>query len=852
MVRFLLAVLLAVPALAADQSAIEHFENRVRPLFAKQCFSCHTQTKLGGLEMTSRDALIKGGSRGAAIVPGNPAASLLVKAIRHEHEQLRMPPTGVKLTDEEVASVEAWIRDGAAWPESSALKKTSSYTITAEHRAFWSFQPVRKPSPPQVKNTSIARTPVDQFVVARLEQRGLKPNPSVDRRTLIRRASFDLKGLPPTPEEVDEFLADRSPGAFAKVVDRLLASPRYGERWGRHWLDLARYSDDKLNPTQDEPRPQAFRYRDWVIRAVNDDMPYDKFLKAQIAGDLMNEPSLIAGLGLYSMSPEFQDDRVDVTTRGFMGLTVACAQCHDHKFDPIPTKDYYALQGVFDNTKYYEHPLADKAQVDEYERLNKVAEGREKELRDYVKAQADQLAEILASRTSAYLLAAVEKGDAAGLDEETVDRWKKYLAKSPKEHSYLTPITTAEEAASFEQLAIAVNREKKEIDEKNKITLGGSMERRDLASANLASLSRDKYVLWRDIYGTNGVLIYSDRKIDRFLSGEFKRHLDDLRGRAEAARKAVPEKFPFLHAIQDKDNPKNMRVHIRGNRATLGDEAPRGFLAILSPQGPHLFTKGSGRLELAEAIAAADNPLTARVIVNRVWQWHFGEGLVRTPSNFGQLGERPLHPELLDYLAARFVESGWSMKALHREIMLSSTYALDDGQIAANERIDGDNRLWWRWNRRRLDAEQLRDSVLFATTRLDLTMGGVAEPLTEANRRRTVYGFVSRRKLDPMLAMFDFPNPMSTAEQRIPTDVPLQRLFLLNSGLILRSADELACQIEQIHGEEARITEAYRRLFQRGPSRQEMQAGMAYMKTAPNAWPKYLQVLLSSNEFLYW
>jgi len=839
----------------------EFFETKVRPVLAKNCFTCHTATRMGGLEMVSREALLKGGASGPAIVPGEPDRSLLVQAVRYGHEKLKMPPTG-KLAEAEIADLAAWVKSGAVWPEAPA-------GITPQQRAFWSLRPVRKPEPPRVNNRSWLKAPIDSFILAGLEAKGLKPAAAADRRLLIRRASYDLIGLPPTPDEIDAFLKDRSPSAFAKVVDRLLASPHYGERWGRHWLDIARYSDDKLNSTMEEPVPNAFRYRDWVIEAFNQDMPYDRFVKAQIAGDLLPDSDKhIAGLGFYALRPEFQDDRVDATTRGFLGLTVACAECHDHKYDPIPTKDYYSLLGVFTSTENKEFPLAAKEVVEDYQKRKKEIEERENALKEYVQAQGTQLGEILAARTVEYLMAAREGTGPGGLDAETLDRWRKYLAGSPKEHPYLKPweelvargapeAEFRKAAGEFQGLVLAVVKEKKAVDEQNLIRLGGSKERRVLSNADLVSLERDKYFLWRDLFSEQrgnlsftfrgGVLYYGDKQIDRFLNGEWKAHLESLRAEVESLKKALPEQYPFLNVIRDAAKPANQRIHIRGSRDNLGEEAPRRFLSALSKAEPPPFANGSGRLELAEAIAGAENPLTARVMANRIWQHHFGQGIVRTPSNFGQLGDRPDHPELLDYLAARLVESGWSVKAMHREILLSATYALSAGVSPANTAVDPDNRLYWRANRRRLDVESLRDSLLLVAGNLDPAIGGPAARLTDDNRRRAVYGYVSRRRLDPMLALFDFPNPASTSEKRIPTDVPLQRLFFLNSGFVARQAEALARRVDSEPGEQAKIRGLYRLVFGRRPTPDEMRLGLQFQ----GARNRYAQVLLASNEFLF-
>ena len=762
---------------------------------------------------------------------------------------------------------------------------------------------VQKPALPSVENEAWVRNPVDRFVLARLEAEGLQPAGPASKRTLIRRAYFDLIGLPPTPEQVDAFLSDTSPNAFLTVIEDLLASPHYGERWGRHWLDVARYSDDRLASTQMDPYANSFRYRDWVIEAFNDDMPYDLFVKAQIAGDLIADKTrgargaaekerLVGGLGFYGLSSllQGQDDRVDATVRGFLALTVGCARCHDHKFDPIPTEDYYALLGIFTSTELDEHPLAPARVVEDYKRQEEKVEKEEEAFKEFLGIQSAQLVDVLAAQTSAYVTAAwqvvgtlkreAEKvARSESLDQETLEHWVRYLAatrdSAPRQHPLFdawdallvrehTPKQVSALAGSMQELVLEVIAEKKELDEKNKVRLGEDKSARKLNEIELLSLERDRYFLWRDLASNqgfkmpaefeSGIFYYGDRKIDRFLDGVWRDHVRTKRARLEALREMMPEKYPFFHVVSDVDEPKNEHVYIRGNKANLGDEVPRRFLSVLSDGEPKPFTKGSGRLELAEAIANPQNPLTARVMVNRIWLNHFGQALVRTPSNFGQMGERPSHPELLDYLAARFVELNWSIKALHREIMVSSTYALAATSIAKNEETDPENRLLWRANRRRLDVESMRDSLLFVAGQLDPTTGGKAANLAdEANKRRTVYAYVSRRRLDTMLGLFDFPNPTVTSPRRILTSTPLQGLFFLNSGLVMEAADALAERLQEEAGDNsrARIRRAYRVVFGREPTGDEMRLGREFVETEPDSWPRYAQTLLSSAEFLH-
>lgn len=858
--RTALAIFVFSSVLLADPR--EEFETKVRPVLADNCFACHRQTAMGGLRLDSREALLKGGAHGPAVVPGKADESLLMKVVDYTHDRLRMPPSG-KMKPEAVAALRTWIESGAYWPEEAPTqaKATDSqeYAITPEQRAFWSFQPVKRPQIPDVG----VKNPIDAFIVARLQKEGLKPGQRAGKRTLIRRASIDLTGLPPTPEEVDAFLKDDSPEAYAKVVDRLLASPRYGERWARYWLDVARYADDVFLSTEDKAYPNSWRYRNWVIQAFNKDMPYDTFIKAQIAGDQIGEP---AGLGFYSLSPEMQDDRVDATTRGFMALTVACAQCHDHKFDPIPTKDFYSLQGIFNNTKLDEVPLADEATVKVWKDRKAELDKAEETLKKFYENQTGAIGEVLATRSEEYLLAARGLAPSTSLDAETLERWKKYLDNPSKDHPLLKKWDGLKEEAAVRAeakrlgaLILTIIEEKKTVDKKNEITLGLNPERRDLAGATLVSLDRDKYILWRDLFGKatqdaggvrkspDGVYYYGQGKVDRFLQGIWHDHIALLEKNIATAKAALPERYPYLQTISDKEKLADMRVHVRGDRNNLGDPAPRRFLAILSPEERSQFKNGNGRLELAEAIADPKNPLTARVMVNRIWMNHFGRGIVNTPSNFGQLGERPTHPELLDYLASEFVGSGWSIKKLHRQIMLSDTYALSTHEMEPNTTKDASNTLFWRANLRRLDVESLRDSMLYVSGKLDLKVPEAMPERIVKSDHRTVYGFISRRKLDGMLALFDFPQPVSTAEQRMRTNVPPQRLFLMNSPFVEEQAKGLAGRLS---GEnEAKIHEAYRLVFGRDVEPNELKLGLDFLREGD--WTQYARVLLTSNEFLF-
>jgi mono/diheme cytochrome c family protein len=714
---------LAVTAARAENprpatAQVEFFEKSVRPVLAENCINCHGPDKQRArLRLDSRAALLTGGESGPVIVPGKPEASLLIKAVHYDEDGPQMPPKR-KLTGEQITALTAWVRDGAVWPDTDAQVRTisggSSFKVSAKDREFWSFRPTADPPLPAVRDAAWPKTSLDFFVLARREASGLTSVGGADRRTLIHRATFDLTGLPPTPEEVEEFVNDKAPDAYEKLVDRLLASPHYGERWARHWLDVARYGEDQAHTFQARLYPNGYRYRDWLIRAFNEDLPYDRFLKEQIAADLLDEPDRLErlpALGLFALGPVYYgdakkldqyDDRIDTLTRGVLGLTVACARCHDHKFDPISQQDYYGLAGIFASTEYAEVPLV--------------------------------------------------------------------------------PPEVVEEA----------KRKQSDADKKRK----------------------------------------------------------------------APLNIPLIHALADAATPTVMRVHLRGNPDTQGDEAPHRFLAVLGGEGK-TFTKGSGRLELAETIASPQNPLTARVIVNRVWQHHFGRGLVGTASNFGALGERPTHPELLDHLATQFVRSGWSLKGLHREIMLSATYRQASRFDAHANEVDPENRLLWRVNRRRLDVEAWRDAMLAVAGRLDPKVGGPSADLAAPdNCRRTVYGAVSRHELNSLLRLFDFPDPNITSGGRAVTTVPLQQLFVLNSEFAVRNAKALAARLAAgpEKDDAGRVRRAFLLLYGRPATEPELRLGLAYL-SAPDLpgeqgagltrWERYAQVLLADNEFLY-
>ncbi len=723
-----------LPAFAAEPTPaqLQFFETKVRPVLAASCYKCHsdqTERVKAGLYLDSREGMLKGGESGPAIVPGDPDKSLLVKAVSYKDLDLQMPPKGKKLTDAQIADLTAWVRMGAPMP--AVAVTTSGIKRAADAgKSHWAWQPLKKPEVPAVKDSTWAKSPIDNFILAKLDEKGLTPNPPADKNTLIRRATFDLIGLPPTPEEVDDFVKDTSPDAFAKVVDRLLASPHYGERWGRHWLDVARYSDTKgqiKKQREDENYPFAWTYRDYVIRSFNEDKPYNLFITEQLAADKLpstqkNYTNLCA-LGFLTVGDRFMgmqndviNDRIDVVTKGFLGLTVTCARCHDHKFDPIPTKDYYSMYGVFSSCTEPEiEPVILKS--------------------------------------------------VGGADY----------------HDYYT---------------------------------------------NRMALERDRIALEAK---------FREMRKSRNREGLKQLQRQERENKARIARLEMtsPGAPPRAMVLNDVAKPHNSAVFIRGDAGHKGDIVPRQFLEILSGSYRPPFTNGSGRLDLAWAITSKHNPMTPRVMINRIWLHHFGEGFVPTPDDLGTMSEPPSHAELLDYLASRFVDEGWSIKNIHRLIMLSSVYQESSDNNPRYSQIDPNNRLLWRANIRRLEFEPLRDSLLLIGGTLDTNMYGRPVELEREpySTRRTVYGRVDRSNVADDLVNFDFAPPDLPSGRRHETTVPQQALFLMNSPLVVEQAKKLVAlpEFSSCGDDTKRIQLLYARIYQRAARPDEIELGIEFL-----------------------
>jgi len=903
----------------APSPQADFFERRVRPMLSEHCFSCHgPKRQKSGLRVDSRQALLTGGDLGPAIVPGDPESSRLLQAVRHQGD-IKMPAKGNKLPPEVIADLAAWIKIGAPWPEEKTAAGPPAGTAQAWKR-HWAFQPLHKPALPAIKDASWPLGAVDRFILARLERKGLKPSPPADRRTLLRRASFDLVGLPPTPEEVAAFEADPSTNAFAKVVDRLLASPQYGERWGRHWLDVARYADTKGYVFFEGPDfPWAWTYRDYVIRAFNEDLPYNQFILEQLAADrlpLGQDHRPLAALGFVSLGGRFMnnrhdilDDRIDVVCRGLLGLTVTCARCHDHKFDPIPSTDYYSLYGVFASSveppvpPLFEPPPS----TAEYVTFDKELKAREQKLSDFVRQKHAQLVSTARSRVADYMLAAhalrgapstnefMLIADGNDLNPKMIVRWKAYLDRSAKKHHpVFAPwnALAAVPSAEFSRRAAALSAELP--SKANPAGHVNPLVSKMLAGkppTDIADLARRYGELlnlvdkaWQQVQTAKGhgavtrlpdpaqeelrqVFYAADAAPNVPLPplGDLallpdrpsQAKLPELLKALENWRATGPGAPPRAMVLEDAAVPYQPRVFVRGNPHNLGDAVPRQFLAVLSGPERRPFHDGSGRLELANAIADPRNPLTARVLVNRVWLGHFGKGLVGTPSDFGLRSDPPTHPELLDWLAATFIEDGWSIKKLHRRILLSRVYQQQSNDRPECKVVDPENALLWRMNRQRLDFEALRDALLAVAGRLERKLGGpsMRDIAAPASRRRTLYGFLDRLNLPSLYRTFDFPSPDSTSPQRDVTTVPTQALFLMNNPFVIQCARHLIRRIEAVaeKATPARVERLYHMLYGRRPSSDEMGAALEYLGGSPNegAWDRFAQALLLANEFAF-
>ncbi len=885
MTRCLVASITAILAMSAraEEPGEAFFEKSVRPILVEKCVGCHGPTaEKGGLRLDSREAALLGGADGVVLVPGKPAESKLLAAVKQTGE-LKMPKGG-KLSNAEVAALEKWIALGAPWPAKAKLLPPKGIEVAgADH---WAFQKVKRPAVP-----AGAAHPIDAFVNAKLAGKKLAPSPEADRRTLIRRLTFDLHGLPPTPAEVTAFVADDTGGAYEKLIDRLLASARYGERWARHWLDVARYADNKGYVFfEDKNYPWAWTYRDYVIGAFNKDLPYDRFVLEQLAADRLElaDGKSLAALGFLTVGGHFMgnthdviDDRIDTVTRGFMGLTASCARCHDHKFDPIPAADYYSLYGVFrSGTEPIVPPLY--GAVPDTLR-NRMMAGftamRERKLVEFVTAKHGELVAQARARAGDYLYAAhlakdrpsaddfmliADKGD---LNPAMISRFKAFLDDTRKRKDPAWALWhRCADATPAELVAVRTGpgdpallrsqfalppQSMKEVAER----IGRALALADAARKYSGFALPGTEPLLAALYGPNAP---ADAPLsldwgflslfpDRGTQGEYQKLVKDVE---TWAAKGPPRTMALL----DAERPYDPKIFLRGNPNRPGADVPRQFLKVLDANRKP-FAEGSGRLEFAEAIASEDNPLTARVFVNRVWMHHFGKGIVGTPGDFGLRGDPPTHPELLDWLASQFVADGWSAKKLHKLILTSAAYKRASSDRKEGIAADPENALLWKQNRRRLEFEALHDAMLAVSGSLDYTEGGPSVPLFAGRTRRAVYGAIDRLEFPSLLATFDVPNPAATSPERSNTTVAPQSLYLMN-GPFARDAAKRWVNSAAVKGASApaaKLDALFLSGFGRKPTDAEAKRLLAYVAKGPEAerWIDLAHGLLMTNEFAF-
>lgn len=898
--RFWLStILLGIFAAGASAQTPEQtafFESKIRPLLVKNCTSCHGggQSK-GQLSLDTAASWKKGGSSGPVIVPGDPAKSILIQRVKSTGAP--MPPNG-KLTNDEIAALEAWVKMGAPDPRTAPANGIRLSGVTEKAKAHWALQPLTNPVPPKVAGV---KSNIDAFVRGKLTEKGLKPAPQANRATLIRRAYYDLIGMPPTVDQVRAFLSDKSPDAWTKVVDGLLASPHYGERWGRHWLDSARYSDTTgllngggKNRLADFRYANAWTYRDWVVNALNKDLPYDQFITLQLAADKMpvsqSDPTQLAALGFLTVGKRFQDnndqidERIDTVTKATMGLTVSCARCHDHPFDPIPTTDYYSMHGIFasidepDELPAIKESMDTQQRADYEQKLQGLLERGRKSYYDYAAYRQDEFLKAPTTwlQAAQYNPRSKETGEileAAGMPNNIQSRYLLGSLRGAPNHPVLGPLVRLSRA-NPQQLSRGgpqfltrllgnrggqafnpiIVRELQTAQPKNLADVAAVYGR---IYTKMAPKAKELLEARRESKTPTGL----DAATIQLLEVPFPlppadtikstEKLREIASRFQADPRAVNQ-FPFNEinqldithpgapasamVVKDIDEPRDSRVLIRGERARPGDVVPRRFLECLSGPDRQNFTEGSGRLELAKAIANPANPLTARVAVNRIWMHHFGQGFVRTTDDLGNQSEKPSHPELLDWLAFRFIKDGWSLKKLHRIIMLSETYQQSSDTNPAFEKIDAQNRLLWRANLRRLDFESIRDSMVELTGKLDPTIGGKPVNITDEPYiyRRSIYGYIDRLFLSDLMTQFDVSDPNAPNTGRISTIVPQQALFFMNSPMAIDVARQVASRPEVANAttEAEKIRATYLILFQRSPRPEEVELGQQFLAQA--------------------
>jgi len=925
-------------ASTADDSGTEFFEKRIRPVLIKHCYECHS---LKSDELQGELRLDRRLTKSAPLIqPGKPDESRLIAAIRYTDSDLQMPPSG-RLPARVIADFEKWVRDGAVDPrpevtsDSTKSRRPGRQIDLEAGRQFWAFQTVRRSPPPSIIDEWI-QSPIDAFILLRLQTAGLRPVERADRRTLIRRASFTLTGLPPTPDQLAAFLADKSPLAFARLVDRMLASPDYAERWGRHWLDVVRYGDCN---GADESRafPNAWHFRNYIIDTFNRDLPYDRMIAEHLAGDLLEhdgegdyEPlvgtgflvlgtKILAEQDQVKMNVDIIDEQIDAFSRSMLAMTLACARCHDHKFDPLPTADYYSLAGIFQSTrtmagygKWLERPTYLRTSLSEAKRQQQELAIRKADLAKLQKESEDALI----------------RADAIELEAESFTRGNVAIETTNYGKGIGIIGDTGVRQLNFAEYDIAIEtagryvlqfRYAAKTARPGRILLDDKVVR----DPAISQTSGDWHPPGQRWFFEGVHALKQGVNTFRVESKPLMSHIDKLRliriesmpalanliERVDAVAQRVSAlesqiESPIQVMAVEEGDVANTRIHVRGSHLRLGDEVPRRFLQVIagSEQTP-LPDEQSGRLQLAEWMTQPDHPLTSRVMVNRLWRWHFGRGIVATPDNFGLKGERPTHPELLDWLARRFVERNWSIKAMHRELMLSSTWQMsstsrpeqakrssgdstaDSESSPANpELVDPENRLYWRASHRRLEAESIRDALLAVAGRLDRQIGGAPLTLKSINlsiedlerqqtfydesNRRTIYLPVLRTNVYDFLTLFDFANPDLPTGSRTTTTVPTQALLMLNSPLVIDCSSRIAESVLSRSGTSAdieRLKRVYETLYSRLPREGEVRLAIAFLTeyvaaiqsdavtshSRQAAWAALCQTLIASNDFIY-
>jgi len=912
----------------SDPKRTEFFEKKIRPVLSDRCYSCHSaqaEKLKGSLLLDTREGMLKGGDTGPAIVAGDPKKSLLVKAVHWEDDDLKMPPKK-KLAADQIADLEAWIRGGAPWGATAKAapgkpKKQVGLTIE-EGRKFWAYRPAQKPAVPAVQDASWPNGDIDRFILAKLEARNLRPSPPADKAVLLRRVYFDLVGMAPSPEQVDEFSKDDSPDAFEKVVDRLLASPAFGERWGRHWLDVARFGESLT--LRGFIMKEAWRYRDYVIEAFNRDMPYDRFIREQIAGDLLSSQGLddrrrqmIAATFLMlgnanleeqdkkQLEMDVVDEQLDTLGRAFLAQTIACARCHDHKFDPIPTRDYYALAGILKNARALEHANVSKfvemplpadasreGEIKKQEEAVAALQARIKAEKDKTAtakgqgprptgilslleltgvvvddAKAEKVGEWKQSTFSGtFIGSGYVHDDAVGKGEKsltfhpelTVGTYEVRLAYSPgTNRANNVPVTIL--SAEGEKM-IAVNEQENPPIDGRFVSLGQYRFENNQGYVMISNEGTRGHVTADAVVFLSVDPMDQGKQAKPSSSGAVKELEEQLKKLQESGPKR-----DMVMGLREEKEIGDLRIHVRGSVHSQGEKAPRGFLQVaMTGPAPALPAKESGRRELADWIATRENPLTARVMANRAWHWLFGAGLVRTTDNFGTTGEMPSHPELLDHLAVRFVEDGWSVKKLVRSMVLSNTYRMAAVNPAKAPEADPENRLLRGANRRRLDAECLRDTLLSVSGQLKLDPPvGPTYPASlssdygfkGSSLQRSVYVPVFRNALAEIFEVFDFADASVTTGRRNASTVAPQALFLMNNPFILEQARHAAKRLlaERLPDDRARLARAWRLALGRLPTDGEAAVALRHVgaSSPEQGWTSVFHALFASADFRY-